>query len=160
MVSHSENNSKWTPERDQLIKDLWGQGKSATEIAEAIGGWLANLRDHGRSAVCGRIKRLELPKRSAQVNVARVSSKPHTYRVSKKAASSNTGRSNLPAILQTAPKESGYKIARPKPGGTVMIRPVENYAFGHKLSPFPASADDPDGATLADIRAIEAFLYV
>lgn len=46
----------WTPEREGLLKVLWTQGLSASQIAKRLGGV-------SRSAVIGKIHREELPKR-------------------------------------------------------------------------------------------------
>ncbi len=54
----------WNDERVEKLKKLWGEGKSATEIAAALGGF-EHCKDSGRNAVIGKIHRLELPKHVA-----------------------------------------------------------------------------------------------
>lgn len=49
--------SPWTPELEQGLIQLWGEGKSATEISSQLG------HDITRSAVLGKVHRLKLPKR-------------------------------------------------------------------------------------------------
>ena len=48
----------WTEEKVKTLKDLWGKGKTASQIAEIIGGV-------SRNAVIGKAHRLNL---SAQIN--------------------------------------------------------------------------------------------
>ena len=43
----------WTPDRVELLKKLWGSGKTASQIAEIIGGV-------SRNAVMGKSHRLNL----------------------------------------------------------------------------------------------------
>lgn len=52
----------WTPERDQLLKDLWADARmSITEIAR--------IMDVSRGAIAGRKNRLGLPKRVVPKNL-------------------------------------------------------------------------------------------
>ena len=43
----------WTEEKVKILKDLWGKGKTASQIAEIIGGI-------SRNAVIGKAHRLNL----------------------------------------------------------------------------------------------------
>ena len=45
--------SMWTDEKVKILKDLWGKGKTASQIAEIIGGI-------SRNAVIGKAHRLNL----------------------------------------------------------------------------------------------------
>ena len=45
--------SMWTEEKVKILKDLWGKGKTASQIAEIIGGI-------SRNAVIGKAHRLNL----------------------------------------------------------------------------------------------------
>lgn len=51
----------WTDERVALLKRLWGEGKSAAEIAKALGGGLT------RNAVIGKAHRLKLSNRVSPI---------------------------------------------------------------------------------------------
>jgi GcrA cell cycle regulator len=51
----------WTDERIALLKKLWGEGKSAAEIAKALGGGLT------RNAVIGKAHRLKLSNRVSPI---------------------------------------------------------------------------------------------
>jgi len=48
----------WTDERVELLKSMWGEGKSASQIAKALGGVT-------RNAVIGKVHRLGLSNRTA-----------------------------------------------------------------------------------------------
>ncbi|TSC68678.1 MAG: GcrA cell cycle regulator [Parcubacteria group bacterium Gr01-1014_56] len=50
----------WTDERIELLKKLWAEGHSASEVAARLGGF-ENYPDKGRSAVLGKLNRLEIP---------------------------------------------------------------------------------------------------
>lgn len=52
----------WTAERIELLKRLWGDGNSASEIGRCMGGF-DHTPDHGRSAVIGKAHRLGLAAR-------------------------------------------------------------------------------------------------
>lgn len=51
----------WTDERVTLLKKLWGEGKSAAEIAKMLGGGLT------RNAVIGKAHRLKLSNRISPI---------------------------------------------------------------------------------------------
>lgn len=53
--------SKWTDERVSLLKQLWGEGKTAKEIAGLLGGGLT------RNAVIGKAHRLKLSGRVSPI---------------------------------------------------------------------------------------------
>ncbi|MBS4016792.1 MAG: hypothetical protein KGZ68_01025, partial [Dechloromonas sp.] len=44
----------WTPEREAKMRELWGQGMSASAVAAQLGPWCT------RSAVLGKVHRLGL----------------------------------------------------------------------------------------------------
>jgi GcrA cell cycle regulator len=54
---HPEHAAGWTEERVELLKTLWSEGKSASEIAAILKGGLT------RNGVLGKIHRLKLDKR-------------------------------------------------------------------------------------------------
>ena len=104
----------WTNERVELLKKLWGDGLSASQIAGELGGVT-------RNAVIGKVHRLGLSGR-AKTTVS--SSKPRRNR------SSNPGRSGTPAgskpstqqphvvgatALQMSPKPVEHSVPDPEP---------------------------------------------
>ena len=54
----------WTDERVETLKKLWGDGKTASQIAEILGGVT-------RNAVIGKAHRLNLSKRASPLPVTR-----------------------------------------------------------------------------------------
>ncbi|MEC8197651.1 MAG: GcrA family cell cycle regulator, partial [Pseudomonadota bacterium] len=48
----------WTDERVELLKKMWGEGQSASQIAKELGGVT-------RNAVIGKVHRLGLSNRSS-----------------------------------------------------------------------------------------------
>jgi hypothetical protein len=48
-------NTLWTPASVDLLKSMWGNGKTSSQIAEALGDPFT------RSAVCAKIYRMKLP---------------------------------------------------------------------------------------------------
>ena len=64
----------WTDERVVLLKKLWGEGKTAAEIAKALGGVT-------RNAVIGKAHRLKLSNRISPIQRGR-SSRPRASSVS------------------------------------------------------------------------------
>ena len=53
--------SKWTEDRVNLLKELWGEGKTAKEIAQLLGGGLT------RNAVIGKAHRMKLSGRVSPI---------------------------------------------------------------------------------------------
>jgi len=81
VLSHSvgDSNSRgflmsWTDERTGLLKKLWADGFSASQIAGELGGF-GDCADGGRSAVCGKISRLGLSGRKKSPSSS--ASRPH-----------------------------------------------------------------------------------
>lgn len=56
--SRQEHAAGWTEERVELAKKLWGEGKSASQIAGILGGGLT------RNGVIGKLNRLKMPTRA------------------------------------------------------------------------------------------------
>ena len=52
-LTHHIVNMSWTEEKVNKLKELWGKGKTASQIAEIIGGI-------SRNAVIGKAHRLKL----------------------------------------------------------------------------------------------------
>ncbi|HEY8189050.1 MAG TPA: GcrA family cell cycle regulator, partial [Micavibrio sp.] len=65
----------WTDERIALLKKLWGEGKSAAEIAKALGGGLT------RNAVIGKAHRLKLSNRISPIQQNNKKPQPAAARI-------------------------------------------------------------------------------
>jgi GcrA cell cycle regulator len=59
----------WTDERVELLKKMWGEGQSASQIAKELGGVT-------RNAVIGKVHRLGLSNRTAAGGAAKAEAKP------------------------------------------------------------------------------------
>lgn len=56
-MAFPDSNSGWTEEEEEILRRMWGEGASATAIANA-------LENRTRNAVLGKADRLHLPTRS------------------------------------------------------------------------------------------------
>ena len=59
----------WTDERVELLKKMWGEGQSASQIAKELGGVT-------RNAVIGKVHRLGLSNRAGSAGAAKAEAKP------------------------------------------------------------------------------------
>jgi GcrA cell cycle regulator len=90
----------WTDERVALLKKLWGEGKTAAEIASALGGIT-------RNAVIGKAHRLKLSNRLSPIQ-------PATKKTIKQAANTSTPPEKKPVRVQQAiqaPVGKGLSLA-------------------------------------------------
>lgn len=90
----------WTDERVALLKKLWGEGKTAAEIASALGGIT-------RNAVIGKAHRLKLSNRLSPIQ-------PATKKTVKVAANTSTPPEKKPPRTQTPlniPVGQGLKLS-------------------------------------------------
>jgi GcrA cell cycle regulator len=74
--------SPWTDERVEILRKLWADGLSGSEVARRLGGF-DHCEDGGRRAVCGKVHRLGLPHRLTHVRVASGPRKQRAARVPK-----------------------------------------------------------------------------
>ena len=61
----------WTDDRVELLKKLWGEGQSASQIAKELGGVT-------RNAVIGKVHRLGLSNRATAAAKTEAQAKPDT----------------------------------------------------------------------------------
>lgn len=87
----------WTDERVALLKKLWGEGRTAAEIARSLGGGFT------RNAVIGKAHRLKLSSRMSPVSVSVPKAKP-----------ANTQRSHAPKVKVAAPPPVKIDVKRIK----------------------------------------------
>ena len=81
----------WTEEKVKILKDLWGKGKTASQIAEIIGGV-------SRNAVIGKAHRLNLSAKINNKNVS-VSYEKKFETDSKKEGKKRLSRSRFKSLL-------------------------------------------------------------
>lgn len=96
----------WTDERVALLKKLWGEGKTAAEIASTLGGVT-------RNAVIGKAHRLKLSNRTSPIQPA------------KKVAKAPANTSTPPAPLPKRPKIKSSDIPRGQGLSLLELKPSQ-----------------------------------
>ncbi|GFE63451.1 GcrA family cell cycle regulator [Litoreibacter roseus] len=124
----------WTDDRVEILKKMWGEGKSASQIAKELGGVT-------RNAVIGKVHRLGLSNRSGGATAAKTADK------------------EKPAAKPKAPEKPKVVATEsdPKPANTpvkVMPRPKLVVTAGQPLPPQP-SANEISPEALASVREVE-----
>ena len=130
----------WTDERGELVKKMWGEGQSASQIAKELGGVT-------RNAVIGKVHRLGLSNRSGGGGGA-APSKPAP-------AKEPTVESAKPAETKAPPKPQPSApttpVARPT-NVTPLRKPIA--PAGQPLPPQP-SANEISPEALAKVNEVE-----
>lgn len=123
----------WTDERVDLLKTMWGAGKSASQIAKELGGVT-------RNAVIGKVHRLGLSNRTAPAKA-------------KEAAAREKPATAKPAP-PPAPKPAAATEAKPadRPLNIPPRKPI--MTAGQPLPPQPSNSEISAEA-LANVAAIE-----
>lgn len=128
----------WSDERVELLKKMWGEGQSASQIAKELGGVT-------RNAVIGKVHRLGLSNRNGSGGAADGGSKAKPAKPATKAK---------PAAK--TPKQETKSVESPKetaPAAPVSrIKPI--IPAGQPLPPQP-SANEIDPEALAKVSEIE-----
>ncbi|SHF04483.1 GcrA cell cycle regulator [Litoreibacter halocynthiae] len=125
----------WTDDRVEVLKKMWGEGKSASQIAKELGGVT-------RNAVIGKVHRLGLSNRSGGASPAKAAATPKAKPAAKP----------KPAEKPKAAAEAEAKPAAPvnRPLG----RPKLVVTAGQPLPPQP-SANEISPEALASVREVE-----
>ena len=132
----------WTDERVELLKKMWGEGQSASQIAKELGGVT-------RNAVIGKVHRLGLSNRTAAANSSAAS--PQTEA---KAAAPKPKAEPKP---KPAPKPEPVKAeAAPTPEPRPVPTPARKAIIpaGQPLPPQP-SANEISPEALAKVNEVE-----
>ncbi|MGH1457761.1 MAG: GcrA family cell cycle regulator [Paracoccaceae bacterium] len=133
----------WTDDRVELLKKMWGEGQSASQIAKELGGVT-------RNAVIGKVHRLGLSNRSGGGSAAKADTAkaaPET-KAAKPAAKAKPSK---PAAAPKAEPATAQKADEP------VIVPHTRKAIipaGQPLPPQP-SANEISPEALAKVSAIE-----
>jgi len=132
----------WTEERVEILKKMWTEGKSASQIAKELGGVT-------RNAVIGKVHRLGLSNRTAGA------AKP----AAKEAAPKDTGKSKGEARPAAAskPAQPAPKPAAERPAPVPAPAPAARKPAatpGQPLPPQP-SANEISPEALASVREVE-----
>ena len=119
----------WTDERVELLKRLWGEGQSASQIAKELGGVT-------RNAVIGKVHRLGLSNRATAAAKTEAQAKPDTK-------SETTARRKADPVAKEQDTKPSASLARRQ------IIPA-----GQPLPPQP-SANEISPEALAKVSEIE-----
>jgi GcrA cell cycle regulator len=132
----------WTDERVELLKKMWGEGQSASQIAKELGGVT-------RNAVIGKVHRLGLSNRTAgggKEEEAAPAAKPAAAPAAAAAAAAAPAEEAQPERPAAAPAEEAE--AAPIPPRKQII------PAGQPLPPQP-SANEISPEALATVREVE-----
>ncbi len=133
----------WTDERVEKLKELWGDGMSASQIAKILGGVT-------RNAVIGKVHRLGLSNRGPAAPGAAEEAKP--AEAPKPAA--------RPETANAAPAEEPVAAAEPEPAPAVpapvarRTPPAIRDATQPRAPGAPTPEEEAARATLAEIEKI------
>ncbi|MBQ4808721.1 GcrA cell cycle regulator [Phaeobacter sp. HS012] len=139
----------WTDERVELLKKMWGEGQSASQIAKELGGVT-------RNAVIGKVHRLGLSNRNSGT------AKPAAEPKEKPAAAPKpapAAAATAPAKPKPQPKTEPARPVTPEPAASAEGRPVtparrQIIPAGQPLPPQP-SANEISPEALAKVNEIE-----
>lgn len=125
----------WTDERVEILKKMWGEGQSASQIAKELGGVT-------RNAVIGKVHRLGLSNRAGSAGAKAAAKEKAPKAEAKKPAPAPTAKPQ--------PKtESAAPPPQPKVAGRRAIIPA-----GQPLPPQP-SANEISPEALAKVNEVE-----
>jgi len=106
----------WTEERVELLKKLWAEGLSASQIAGELGGIT-------RNAVIGKVHRLGLSGRGKTTSQQPKARKPRTQQPARPAQPRSAGNTALKTDYVPVPKP--VVAPRPAPVAELVIPPEE-----------------------------------
>jgi GcrA cell cycle regulator len=133
----------WTDERVELLKKMWAEGQSASQIAKELGGVT-------RNAVIGKVHRLGLSNRVGGAGGAGEAEAEADAPAAAPAAKAAAPRSPEPARARAADPEP--KAAAPSAAPTPPRKPI--VPAGQPLPPQP-SANEISPEALASVREVE-----
>lgn len=144
----------WTDERVELLKKMWTEGQSASQIAKELGGVT-------RNAVIGKVHRLGLSNRVEGAAAAPAPSpapaaKPVVEQPAAVAAAPPRPEpvAEAPARPAPQPAAAATRPAAPQPVATPAIRKPMIVPAGQPLPPQP-SLNEISPETLASVREVE-----
>ena len=128
----------WTDERVELLKKMWGEGQSASQIAKELGGVT-------RNAVIGKVHRLGLSNRASGGSSSATKAEAKPKAAPKAEAKPKAAPKAEPAAKAAAP------APEPKP---VLPARKQIIPAGQRLPPQP-SANEMSPEALAKVSEIE-----
>ena len=132
----------WTDERVELLKKLWQDGLSASQIAKQLGGVT-------RNAVIGKVHRLGLSGRAAPSKPARTVFKAPRPARPAPAAPSAPRRIAEPAPMAAAPQTSPVRYVEEAPGMATVL------TLGAHMCKWPIGDPSLDSFTFCGRRSGE-----
>lgn len=136
----------WTDERVELLKKMWGEGQSASQIAKELGGVT-------RNAVIGKVHRLGLSNRATggASGAAKAEAKPAAEKPAVQAAPAPKAEPKPKPAQRTEPArpQAPEPAAEAKPPARRQIIPA-----GQPLPPQP-SANEISPEALAKVNEVE-----
>ncbi|PWK59467.1 GcrA family cell cycle regulator [Roseicyclus mahoneyensis] len=143
----------WTDERVELLKKMWGEGQSASQIAKELGGVT-------RNAVIGKVHRLGLSNRTtgAPVAAAGTAPKPSPEATPETEEAAQPLRPRKPETRQApaepaTPEDMTEPEPTPRPSNVTPLRKAIVPA-GQPLPPQP-SANEISPEALAKVQEVE-----
>ncbi len=130
----------WTDERVELLKKMWGEGQSASQIAKELGGVT-------RNAVIGKVHRLGLSNRAGSGTTAKVEPKA-------KPAPKTEAKPKAEAKPKVEAKPKPQEEPVPETRVAVMPPRAKIIPAGQPLPPQP-SANEISPEALAKVSEIE-----
>ena len=142
----------WSDERVEVLKKLWGEGQSASQIAKELGGVT-------RNAVIGKVHRLGLSNRTVAGKPAAAAAKPAAKKAAKPTAKAPP-KAAAPKAKSAAPATKVKPAPEPEPEAEVAkptqvitrIRPI--IPADQPLPPQP-SLNEIDPKALAKVSEVE-----
>lgn len=125
----------WTDERVEILKKMWGEGQSASQIAKELGGVT-------RNAVIGKVHRLGLSNRATTNAAPKAEAKPKA-----------TPKAEPKAPHKEQPASKAAEPAAEKPSNVTPLR-RQIIPAGQPLPPQP-SANEISPEALARVSEIE-----
>lgn len=127
----------WIPERVEVLTDLWKRGFSCSQIAKRIGGC-------SRNAVIGKIHRMSLQSRSAEVVEAALALGGRMKAYGSRDGSPRPKRPTRPKVQvhARAPRLSPYVPPTPTPVDASFARAWTSRRFGECAAPISGEGAD------------------
>ncbi len=143
----------WTDERVELLKKMWGEGQSASQIAKELGGVT-------RNAVIGKVHRLGLSNRAASASSSAASpaakSEAKPAAAEKPAAPAAAAAPKAEPKAKPSPRTEPARPPSPEPTAEARSIPARRQIIpaGQPLPPQP-SANEISPEALAKVNEVE-----
>jgi len=98
----------WTDDRVELLKKMWTEGQSASQIAKELGGVT-------RNAVIGKVHRLGLSNRAGATSITAPDKKPAKPKAEAKSVTKKAPADRVVEVTVTAPRKPIVPAGQPLP---------------------------------------------